>query len=125
MYCKNCGKEIDDNADVCLNCGSYTDKGKLINSVPEVQDTISAAIVVVSILIPIIGIVIGIANINNSKPRSGKCYLAVAVITVLLVLGYLMLPVYANRAKTPTPSQTTQTQTREIRGVVEEIDKAT
>lgn len=22
MYCKNCGKEIDDNAYVCLNCGA-------------------------------------------------------------------------------------------------------
>ena len=21
MFCKNCGKEIDDNADVCVNCG--------------------------------------------------------------------------------------------------------
>jgi uncharacterized membrane protein YvbJ len=21
MYCQNCGKEIDDNADICLGCG--------------------------------------------------------------------------------------------------------
>lgn len=21
MFCKNCGKELDDNADVCINCG--------------------------------------------------------------------------------------------------------
>lgn len=24
MYCKNCGKEINDNADVCIHCGKYT-----------------------------------------------------------------------------------------------------
>ena len=23
MFCKNCGKEIDDNVDVCLNCGTF------------------------------------------------------------------------------------------------------
>lgn len=26
MFCKNCGKEIDDNAVVCPNCGVATDK---------------------------------------------------------------------------------------------------
>ena len=26
MFCKYCGKEIDDNAVVCINCGSATDK---------------------------------------------------------------------------------------------------
>lgn len=28
MFCKNCGKEIDDNAVVCPNCGVATDKFK-------------------------------------------------------------------------------------------------
>ena len=25
MYCKNCGKEIDNNAAVCIHCGVATD----------------------------------------------------------------------------------------------------
>lgn len=28
MFCKNCGKELYDNAVVCINCGSPTDKFK-------------------------------------------------------------------------------------------------
>lgn len=31
MYCKNCEHKLDDNADVCLNCGVYTDKCRMIN----------------------------------------------------------------------------------------------
>jgi len=27
MYCKNCGKEMDDNANVCINCGFAKNTG--------------------------------------------------------------------------------------------------
>ena len=29
MFCPNCGKEIDDNADVCIKCGHVTPNSKL------------------------------------------------------------------------------------------------
>jgi len=29
MYCKNCGKELNENADVCLNCGTLVNKGSM------------------------------------------------------------------------------------------------
>lgn len=29
MYCSNCGKEIDDNAVLCINCGCITDNKRL------------------------------------------------------------------------------------------------
>ena len=28
MYCKNCGKEIDDNAYVCIHCGALVNENK-------------------------------------------------------------------------------------------------
>jgi len=28
MFCKNCGQEIDNNADVCIHCGVATDKSE-------------------------------------------------------------------------------------------------
>jgi uncharacterized membrane protein YvbJ len=34
MFCKSCGKEINDNAVVCIHCGCATD-GKTINTVQE------------------------------------------------------------------------------------------
>ena len=27
MFCKNCGKQIDDNAAICIYCGVATEKG--------------------------------------------------------------------------------------------------
>lgn len=33
MYCKNCGKEIDDNADVCIYCGKNVKEQPEINIV--------------------------------------------------------------------------------------------
>ena len=31
MYCQNCGKEISDNAVICVNCGCATDNYKKSN----------------------------------------------------------------------------------------------
>lgn len=33
MFCENCGKEIDDNADVCVNCGCFVKKNNTVNVV--------------------------------------------------------------------------------------------
>ena len=30
MYCKNCGKEIDDNANVCTYCGTPQGQGGVV-----------------------------------------------------------------------------------------------
>ena len=30
MFCENCGKEIDDNADVCVNCGCFVKKSNAV-----------------------------------------------------------------------------------------------
>ena len=32
MYCKNCGKEIDDNANVCTYCGTPQGQGGMVQS---------------------------------------------------------------------------------------------
>ena len=32
MYCKNCGKEIDDNANVCTYCGTAQGQGGMVPS---------------------------------------------------------------------------------------------
>ena len=31
MYCKNCGKQIDDKAVICVYCGCLTDEGEKLN----------------------------------------------------------------------------------------------
>ena len=35
MFCKNCGKEIADDADVCTNCGCFVNKASTANSLKD------------------------------------------------------------------------------------------
>lgn len=35
MYCKNCGKQIDDKADVCMYCGKFTNSQTTTSSVSD------------------------------------------------------------------------------------------
>ena len=35
MYCKNCGKQIDDKADVCMYCGKFTNSQPVSTSVND------------------------------------------------------------------------------------------
>ena len=44
MYCKNCGKQIDDNATICPNCGTQT------NGSPKTQGNDKVSMIVVLIL---------------------------------------------------------------------------
>ena len=67
MFCKNCGKEIDDNASVCIHCGVATGKTQ-----PVTNETNVMAIVgfVLSFFTAIIGLICSIIGYKNSKdPR--------------------------------------------------------
>jgi TM2 domain-containing membrane protein YozV len=33
MYCKYCGKEVEENQDVCLNCGKFLHQNKKFNDI--------------------------------------------------------------------------------------------
>lgn len=39
MFCKNCGKELDDNAVICTNCGVATDKLKVETAETTAKET--------------------------------------------------------------------------------------
>lgn len=69
MFCKNCGKEIDDNAVVCPNCGVATENLSR-NTAPVVPQRNSMAIAgfILSLLgSAIIGLILSIIGFNNSK----------------------------------------------------------
>lgn len=53
MYCKNCGKEIDDLAVVCPNCGVATG-----NNQPASDDTGSIGWGLLGCCIPIVGLIL-------------------------------------------------------------------
>ena len=58
MYCKNCGNEINDDADVCVKCGKYTYENSNDKYYNESQGKFG---VVMALFLGIIGLIIGIA----------------------------------------------------------------
>lgn len=94
MFCKNCGKEIDDNAVVCIHCGAAT--GKLTDSEKKVNGLGVAGFVIglLSIFLnvyfciaSVIAIVLSAVGIKKAKQYSVNG-LAVAglVISILSLL---------------------------------------
>lgn len=90
MFCRNCGKEIDDSADVCIYCGADTERrgadteqtvpAAVLKDLPEKPKKINAfgltgfivslvSLFFTSLVISIVGIVfssIGIAKRNRA-----------------------------------------------------------
>lgn len=69
MFCKNCGKEIDDSALVCPNCGVATDNMvKATAPVASVQKNTMALVgFILSFFTSFIGLIISIMGLSNSK----------------------------------------------------------
>lgn len=93
MFCKSCGKEINDQAVVCPYCGVQTGSVQIIpkqpnysNQQPNTQndaDVTNVGLVILGIIVPIVGIILGAVNISNGKKRSGKAYLLAGIISIV------------------------------------------
>lgn len=83
MFCKNCGKEIHDEAVICVHCGVST--GNPMTRTSDLEDEpANGGLVFLSILIPLCGIILGATNISAGKKHAGKVYLWSAIITLLV-----------------------------------------
>lgn len=49
MYCRNCGKEIDENAFICVHCGSLVNGGR-VKTFRRNSNTIGIASIIAGIL---------------------------------------------------------------------------
>ncbi len=106
MFCKSCGKEINDQAVVCPYCGVQT--GAVQNTPQQPNygyqqpinqqynqndvDETNVGLVILSVLFPIVGIILGAVNMSNGKKKSGKAYLLAGVITIAveIVIGIIV-----------------------------------
>lgn len=80
MFCNKCGKEIFDEAVICVGCGCPV---KPMKSVDEQWSAgTMVALVIGSILIPLIGIIFGAIGINQDA-KKGQA-------TILLAIGIFM-----------------------------------
>lgn len=93
MFCKNCGKEIDDNAQVCIHCGVATPNASQSQvAAPQKTNGLAIAGLVLSILwfTSLIGLILSIVGFQKSKTEeyngSGrKIALAGIIIGAILV----------------------------------------
>lgn len=67
MFCKNCGKEIDDSAVVCPNCGVATEKMAQSQPVASQKNTMALVGFIFSFFSSVIGLILSIVGLVNSK----------------------------------------------------------
>ncbi len=99
MFCKNCGKEIDDSAVVCPNCGVATENmAKNTTPVPAQKNTIAVVGFVLSFFTSLIGLIVSIVGLVNAKKPEyngdGKSF-AIAGIIISSIETVLIIIIYA------------------------------
>lgn len=88
MYCKKCGKEINDNAVICPSCGCATDKYEQKNFKNE-SDSSSAGWAVLGFLFPLIGLILYLVWKDELPLRAksvGKGALVSVIVNVVIGL---------------------------------------
>ena len=95
MFCTNCGSTIDDNAAVCIHCGAVTPRGMTMGvggmkAPVDPNEPANGGFIVLSLLVPIFGIIYGAIEKGNGKERAGKAYLTAAIIAMIL---WIVVPI--------------------------------
>lgn len=86
MYCSNCGKEIDDKAVICPNCGVQQKQ-----LTPETVDNGGFGWGLLGCCIPIVGLVLFLVW-KDTKPKTAKAAGMGALISVGIgILWYILL----------------------------------
>ncbi len=65
-YCKFCGKQISDYADICMHCGRYQNKKEIPDDAP------STGIAILSFIFPVLGFILWLVwkpTLPQSKER--------------------------------------------------------
>ena len=90
MYCLKCGKEIDDNAVVCVHCGSSLNNKKTYITINS--DNIGW--IALGFFLPLVGLILYLVNKDSNPPRAeavGKGALAGVCSSLVfsVVYGYI------------------------------------
>lgn len=87
-FCKNCGKEIDDKAVICPNCG--VQQQEITPPTPEVVDNGGFLWGLLGCCIPIVGLVLFLVWKDN-KPNTAKAAGIGALVAVGIVVVYYLI----------------------------------
>ncbi|MDE6597696.1 MAG: DUF4190 domain-containing protein [Clostridia bacterium] len=94
MFCKNCGKEINDNAVVCPHCGVQVAHVQVNNSNSNESNTIAIVGFVFAFFMPLIGLIcscIGYKRAKNEGMNNKGLAIAGIVISAIAVGFYVLL----------------------------------
>lgn len=97
MFCRNCGKEVDDKAYVCPYCGVIVGKNGA-ETQPKNDSNILAVIgFVLSFVIPLAGLICSILGYNKSKneglPYKNLAFAGIIISTAVMVLSVVVTTV--------------------------------
>lgn len=86
MFCKNCGTALEDNANVCVNCGTPLAQEAVANTAPAPQQTVTYAVPnpVVTNVIP-----------EENRPLSPWAYFGLQLLFAVPIVGFVFLIVFS------------------------------
>lgn len=96
MFCKNCGKEINDDAVICPNCGVQVRQFQNEKDVraQSNENTIAVVGFVFSFLIAIVGLICSIVGFKNAvkegAPHKGLALAGIIISAVSMVLAFII-----------------------------------
>lgn len=107
MFCKHCGKEVNENAVICPNCGIATDKYyKTSSYAPAQKNTMALVGFILSFFVPLVGLILSIIGYKNAqKPEylgDGKSMSVAGIIisaiylAVCLIYGFIVFMIWFN-----------------------------
>lgn len=90
MFCRNCGKEIDDNAYVCPHCGVKVEH-KNNSAKADAESGSKAGWGVLSFFIPLVGLILFLTW-KNERPQTAKvcgiCALVSFIVSIVIGIVY-------------------------------------
>lgn len=86
MYCAMCGKQISDQAVICVHCGCSTKDDPIV-----VQDAPNAGFAVLGFLFPIVGLILWLVY-QDTKPLKAKSAGKGALVSFILslIMGFIL-----------------------------------
>ncbi len=87
-FCSKCGKEIHDDAVMCIHCGCAVAQA---NTAPNVNDAPSAGLAVLGFFIPLVGLILYLVNKESSPQKAksaGKGALIGFIVSVVVSIIY-------------------------------------
>lgn len=83
MYCRNCGKEIDDNADVCIYCGRSQKDNRI-------EDNGGCGWTLLGLCIPLVGFILYLVW-RDEKPKTARAVGLGALINILFAVFFYFI----------------------------------